>query len=119
MNLTHAMFSPEKDHPAQLRAFHRVLADHPEYAKPGPLQVRLVMMGGSRNAEDAARIDALRELARELGIEVRTLPLYPRICRSRTTTDPTGACRDNYQCLVSPDAQLAVKSKHRSKHNGG
>ncbi|KAF9810310.1 hypothetical protein IEO21_06998 [Rhodonia placenta] len=64
-----AQFRPEKDHPAQLRAFHRVLADHPEYGKPGPLQVRLVMMGGSRNAEDAARIDALRELARELGIE--------------------------------------------------
>lgn len=56
---------PEKDHAAQLHAFHRLCADHPA------LGARLVLLGGSRNADDAARVAALRDLARELGLEVR------------------------------------------------
>ncbi len=39
------------------------------------LPVKLVLVGGSRNADDAARVDSLRELAKELAIEVRTLSL--------------------------------------------
>ena len=61
---------PEKDHAAQLHAFKQLLASHPEYGKPGDAHVQLVLVGGSRNAEDAARVEGLRALAKELGIEV-------------------------------------------------
>lgn len=62
--------SPEKDHATQLRSFAKLLEIHPKYAS-GPDSIRLVLIGGSRNAGDAARVDALRELSRQLGIEVR------------------------------------------------
>lgn len=62
--------SPEKDHATQLRSFCQLLQIHPKYAT-GPNSVKLVLVGGSRNAADAARVDDLRELARQLGIEVR------------------------------------------------
>ena len=65
--LSVAQFRPEKDHQAQLRAFHSFLVKHPEYKSHG---VKLVLIGGSRNAEDAARVDGLRKLAKELDIEV-------------------------------------------------
>lgn len=67
--LSVAQFRPEKDHAAQLRAFHTFLERYPEFTG----QARLVMVGGSRNAEDAARVDALRALAEELGIDVRAV----------------------------------------------
>ncbi|KAH9831328.1 mannosyltransferase [Rhodofomes roseus] len=68
--LSVAQFRPEKDHAAQLHAFHSVLTSYPEYGNgnPGDSQVRLVLVGGSRNAEDAARVEGLRALAKELGI---------------------------------------------------
>ncbi|TFY57112.1 hypothetical protein EVJ58_g7226 [Rhodofomes roseus] len=68
--LSVAQFRPEKDHAAQLHAFHSVLTSHPEYGNgtPGSSQVQLVLVGGSRNAEDAARVEGLRALAKELGI---------------------------------------------------
>jgi len=68
--LTISDLSPEKDHATQLRSFAKLLQIHPEYAS-GPDSVRLVLIGGSRNAGDAARVDALRELSRQLEIEVR------------------------------------------------
>lgn len=64
------MHRPEKDHAAQLHAFKQLLTSHPEYGKPGNAHVQLVLVGGSRNAEDAARVEGLRALAKELGIEV-------------------------------------------------
>ncbi|KZT12185.1 glycosyltransferase family 4 protein [Laetiporus sulphureus 93-53] len=67
--LSVAQFRPEKDHPAQLRAFHQLLQSHPEYGHPGNAHVQLVLLGGSRNAEDAARVESLRVLAKELAIE--------------------------------------------------
>ncbi|KAJ8586516.1 hypothetical protein M405DRAFT_823282, partial [Rhizopogon salebrosus TDB-379] len=45
---------PKKDHPAQLRAFAQLLADHPTYTS-GRSSVKLVLLGGARNAEDRAR----------------------------------------------------------------
>lgn len=66
--------SPEKDHPAQLRAFHKLLEKHPDYGTPGDKHVRLVLIGGSRNADDAARLEGLKSLAKELGIVVRFPP---------------------------------------------
>jgi len=64
--LSVAQFRPEKDHKAQLRALETLIRKYPEYKERG---VRLVLIGGSRNAEDAARVDGLRALAKELNIE--------------------------------------------------
>jgi alpha-1,2-mannosyltransferase len=64
-----AQFRPEKNHAAQVRALHELLATHPEYAG----EIQLVLIGGCRNAEDVGRVEALRALARELGVEVRFL----------------------------------------------
>ncbi|GBE85155.1 GDP-Man:Man(3)GlcNAc(2)-PP-Dol alpha-1,2-mannosyltransferase [Sparassis crispa] len=67
--LSVAQFRPEKDHAAQLHSFHQLLKAYPEYGIPGDLQVKLTLVGGSRNAADAARVEGLRSLAVELGIE--------------------------------------------------
>ena len=69
--LSIAQFRPEKDHAAQLRAFHRLLETHPEYKGQGPSSVKLVLVGGSRNVGDATRVEDLRMLAKELDIQVR------------------------------------------------
>ncbi|KAH9932777.1 mannosyltransferase [Epithele typhae] len=69
MVLSIAQFRPEKDHPVQLRSLHSLLGQHPEYRGEGPSAAKLVMVGGSRNAGDAARVESLRALAKELGIE--------------------------------------------------
>ncbi|KAL1677210.1 glycosyltransferase family 4 protein [Schizophyllum commune] len=60
-----AQFRPEKDHPAQLRALYELFQAHPEYRET----VRLILIGGSRNTEDAARVELLRTLAVKLGIQ--------------------------------------------------
>jgi len=67
--LSVAQFRPEKDHAAQLHSFHELLKAHPEYGNSDNSRVKLVLVGGSRNAGDAARVDGLRLLAKELGIE--------------------------------------------------
>ncbi|KAJ6615416.1 mannosyltransferase [Mycena sp. CBHHK59/15] len=54
--LSIAQFRPEKDHAAQLRALHALLGAHPAYASEG---IQL----------DEARVEGLRKLARELGVE--------------------------------------------------
>lgn len=108
---------PEKDHPAQLHAFRKLLDVHPGYGKPGALQVRLVMMGGSRNAEDAARVEKLRALARELGIEVRHL--HPRVTLvTGVSMHGTGARPDYHQRIVHRDAQSTVQGKHWPQYHG-
>ncbi|KAJ3485386.1 hypothetical protein NLI96_g5000 [Meripilus lineatus] len=66
--LSIAQFRPEKDHPMQLRSFQRFLQKYPECASSGDQPVTLVMIGGSRNAEDAARVEALKAMAREMDI---------------------------------------------------
>lgn len=63
-------FSPEKDHPTQLRAFHQLLQSDPGYTSTGAQSVKLVLVGGSRNDADAQRVKELRNLASELEIEV-------------------------------------------------
>jgi alpha-1,2-mannosyltransferase len=71
---------PEKDHSAQLQAFAELLHKYPQYAKQDGNRgsVRLVLIGGSRNEEDARRVAELRKLAKELKIEVIPLP-FPAI----------------------------------------
>ncbi|KAI8816796.1 GDP-Man:Man(3)GlcNAc(2)-PP-Dol alpha-1,2-mannosyltransferase [Fimicolochytrium jonesii] len=59
-----AQFRPEKDHTLQLDAFARLLDKYPEHRD----RLKLVMIGGSRNAEDRGRVAVLGERARELNI---------------------------------------------------
>ncbi|EPQ54836.1 UDP-Glycosyltransferase/glycogen phosphorylase [Gloeophyllum trabeum ATCC 11539] len=66
--LSLAQFRPEKDHAAQLHAFSILLDAHPEFKSSGASPIRLVLVGSSRNAEDAARVDSLRALATALDI---------------------------------------------------
>jgi alpha-1,2-mannosyltransferase len=54
----------------QLRVFHRLLNEHPEYTENNDRSIKLVLVGGSRNEGDARRVDELRKLAKELSIEV-------------------------------------------------
>ena len=60
---------PEKDHSTQLRAYSRLLREHPEYAD-GTRETKLVLVGSSRNDEDERRIQQLTALAAELDIQV-------------------------------------------------
>ncbi|KAJ7857603.1 mannosyltransferase [Mycena leptocephala] len=64
--LSIAQFRPEKDHAAQVRALHELLKAHPKYAEEG---IQLVLIGSCRNAGDEARVEELRKLARDLGVE--------------------------------------------------
>ncbi|KAI0365333.1 mannosyltransferase [Pilatotrama ljubarskyi] len=77
--LSIAQFRPEKDHAAQLHAFHKFLEMYPEYRGSGPSAVKLVLMGGSRNVGDATRLEGLRFLAQELEIkdQVEFIPNAP------------------------------------------
>ena len=68
-----AQFRPEKDHPLQIRAFHHCLQklggdgdDEMEFKK----NLKLVLIGGARDAEDRKRVESLKELARSLEIDV-------------------------------------------------
>ncbi|KAF9464212.1 glycosyltransferase family 4 protein [Collybia nuda] len=70
--LSLAQFRPEKDHATQLHAFARLLQEHPEFSNVREKDVKLVLVGGSRNVEDATRVEGLRSLARDLGIEDHT-----------------------------------------------
>ncbi|KAF8315599.1 glycosyltransferase family 4 protein [Clavulina sp. PMI_390] len=65
--LSVAQFRPEKNHAAQLRALHALYKEHPEY-QAGPLAISMVMLGGCRSLEDRARVEMLKDLARELNI---------------------------------------------------
>jgi alpha-1,2-mannosyltransferase len=58
-------FRPEKDHPKQLLALASLLKRSSAYA-----DVRLVLVGGARDAGDLQRVADLRGLAKSLGIEV-------------------------------------------------
>ncbi|KAI0267331.1 mannosyltransferase [Gloeopeniophorella convolvens] len=77
--LSLAQFRPEKDHAAQVHAMAALLAAHPEHRA----HARLVLVGGVRNAGDAARVDELRALAEGLGVadrvEIVVNAPYPRI----------------------------------------
>ncbi len=64
---------PEKNHKAQVEAFAKFLEISPKYRNDD--STKLVLLGGSRNAEDAARVEGLRALAKELKIEVCGFPL--------------------------------------------
>ena len=70
--------SPEKNHAAQIQAFQKLLEQNPQFKSDSNPSggVRLVLIGGSRNEDDRARVTQLRRLAGELGVEVRSLNPY-------------------------------------------
>ncbi|GJJ15736.1 hypothetical protein Clacol_010014 [Clathrus columnatus] len=65
-----AQFRPEKDHAAQIEAFSELLKTHPDFRGKNNANdgVKLILMGSSRNEEDAKRVDALKLLASKHGI---------------------------------------------------
>jgi alpha-1,2-mannosyltransferase len=63
-----AQFRPEKDHPLQLKAFRLFLDKlEPEEAAKS----RLILVGSCRNQEDEDRVQALRDLTKELDIQTQ------------------------------------------------
>jgi len=67
--LSVAQFRPEKDHIAQVHAFHQLFQAHPQYFHSDGESVKLVLVGGSRNSDDSRRVDELRQLVKDLNIE--------------------------------------------------
>lgn len=64
--LSLGQFRPEKDHALQIRAMFelRQIISEEQWEK-----VRLVLIGGCRNAEDEARVKDLRDLCKHLSVE--------------------------------------------------
>ena len=62
------LLRPEKNHKAQVEAFAKLLNAYPKYRDD--VRVKLILLGGSRNAEDAARVEELQSLAKELKVDV-------------------------------------------------
>lgn len=62
---------PEKEHTTQLRAVSLLLKQHPEYREsPGSHPLKLLLAGSVRDSSDKKRVTQLRQLAKELNIEV-------------------------------------------------
>jgi hypothetical protein len=61
---------PEKDHAKQLYSLAELFKLHPSY-RVGNNKVTLTLMGGVRDAGDQGRLDALNNLAKGLGVQVR------------------------------------------------
>lgn len=59
-------FRPEKNHPLQIRAFAKLLKD--KLAKSFP-SLKLILIGGCRNQDDEFRVDQLRRLSEDLGVQ--------------------------------------------------
>lgn len=77
---------PEKDHAKQLQALALLMNEHPEY-RSGPARVSLTLMGGARHPADEARVESLRSLSRDLGVDVsprRSREDVVLICYRRT-----------------------------------
>ncbi|GAA5940523.1 alpha-1,2-mannosyltransferase ALG11 [Sporobolomyces koalae] len=64
--LSLAQFRPEKEHALQLEAIARLFTRRPDLRQAG---VRLILAGSVRNEGDSDRVESLRKLATELGIE--------------------------------------------------
>uniref|UniRef100_V9KUA4 GDP-Man:Man(3)GlcNAc(2)-PP-Dol alpha-1,2-mannosyltransferase n=1 Tax=Callorhinchus milii TaxID=7868 RepID=V9KUA4_CALMI len=60
-----SQFRPEKDHPLQIKAFHQFL----KMKRAQALSVKLILIGGCRNADDEVRVSQLKELCEKLDIK--------------------------------------------------
>eukprot|EP00949_MAST-11_sp_MAST-11-sp1_P003537 g3537.t1 len=74
-----AQFRPEKNHMLQVEAFHHFLQSHKAKRGAASADVKLIMVGGCRNAADHALADSLVKRAGALGISghvqiLRNLP---------------------------------------------
>jgi len=58
-------FRPEKDHPLQVKALARLLELHPEHKG----KIKLILIGSCRNDGDRQRVDQLKKLVQELGLQ--------------------------------------------------
>ena len=76
--LSVAQFRPEKDHALQLRAFSLLRARWRAAGGRAP-EPRLVLAGAVRHAADAARLDALRDLVRELDLAAPAVEFAPNL----------------------------------------
>ncbi|GAA5874450.1 hypothetical protein JCM1840_000784 [Sporobolomyces johnsonii] len=63
--LSLAQFRPEKEHPLQLRSLAKLFSLHPEFRS----DVRLILAGSVRNDDDSRRVDELKKLAKDLGVD--------------------------------------------------
>ncbi|XP_006879582.1 PREDICTED: GDP-Man:Man(3)GlcNAc(2)-PP-Dol alpha-1,2-mannosyltransferase [Elephantulus edwardii] len=59
-------FRPEKNHPLQIRAFAKLLNNKVAESLPS---LRLVLIGGCRNTDDEFRVNQLRKLSEDLGVQ--------------------------------------------------
>ena len=76
--LSVAQFRPEKDHALQLRAFSLLRARWRAAGGRAP-EPRLVLAGAVRHAADGARLDALRDLAREFELAAPAVEFAPNL----------------------------------------
>lgn len=68
--LSIAQYRPEKAHALQLKSLAKLFKNHPEIKSgAGTKKVTLVCLGSSRNEEDAARAQSLRDLAASLNLQ--------------------------------------------------
>lgn len=59
-------FRPEKNHPLQIKAFAKLLNNKAAESRPS---LKLVLIGGCRNQDDELRVNQLRRLSEDLGIQ--------------------------------------------------
>uniref|UniRef100_A0A8C6QSE9 GDP-Man:Man(3)GlcNAc(2)-PP-Dol alpha-1,2-mannosyltransferase n=1 Tax=Nannospalax galili TaxID=1026970 RepID=A0A8C6QSE9_NANGA len=59
-------FRPEKNHPLQIRAFAKLLGKKRAESFPS---LKLILIGGCRNKDDEFRVNQLRSLSEELGVQ--------------------------------------------------
>lgn len=81
-----AQFRPEKNHELQIRAFAKLLKDHPTLKS-----TNLILAGGARDKNDRQRVDELKKLASDLSIgdrvdcevDIRFERIQQLLCESR------------------------------------
>ncbi|KAM4864610.1 GDP-Man:Man(3)GlcNAc(2)-PP-Dol alpha-1,2-mannosyltransferase isoform X1 [Urocitellus parryii] len=59
-------FRPEKNHPLQIKAFAKLLD---KKLAESPSSLKLVLIGGCRNKDDELRVNQLRRLSEDLGVQ--------------------------------------------------
>uniref|UniRef100_A0A8C9P5X7 GDP-Man:Man(3)GlcNAc(2)-PP-Dol alpha-1,2-mannosyltransferase n=1 Tax=Spermophilus dauricus TaxID=99837 RepID=A0A8C9P5X7_SPEDA len=59
-------FRPEKNHPLQIKAFAKLLD---KKVAESPSSLKLVLIGGCRNKDDELRVNQLRRLSEDLGVQ--------------------------------------------------
>ncbi|POM62355.1 Alpha-1,2-mannosyltransferase [Phytophthora palmivora] len=69
--LSISQFRPEKNQLLQLQSFHVLLTKYKDLMKTKFSDFRLVLLGSCRNADDEARVETLKQQAKELGIADR------------------------------------------------